>query len=417
VKAVNYSLHHINTSHAASIWSSQSYDKMANHSSTKLFEPFRIGTIELSHRIVMASMTRFRTNKDQVILPFVKDYYAQRASTPGTLLFSEAAVVSRLAGSITHMPEIWSDTQITAWKPVVDAVHAKGSYMFAQLVGNGRCAFAEERAKDGLDLIGPSAIAVGSSEGAGVVPNDGKNPIPREMTEVEIWQVINDFAQAAKNAVEICGFDGVEIHACNGHLVDQFIQDTSNQRTDAWGGSKEKRSRFAIEIAKAVIAAVGKDKVGFRFSPFSAYLSMRMADPLPQFIHLTKELKALEVAFIHLIEPRIAGDTFGSGVVNSDSTIPYMDAWGNERPIIVAGGYTAESAQKALAAGGMYEGRNVAIAFGRHYVSNPDLVFRVKNGVTLTPYDRATFYSVGSEKGYTDYEFSKDFTTEVCSQA
>jgi NADPH2 dehydrogenase len=388
---------------------------MANIGGIKLFNPIQIGTTDLSHRIVMASMTRFRTDEDQVILPFVKDYYAQRASIPGTLIFSEAAIVSRLAGSIPHMPEIWSSAQITAWKPVVDAVHAKGSYMFAQLVGNGRCAFPEERAKDGLDLIAPSAIPVGSGEGAGVVPTDGENPTPREMTEEEIWQVIDDFAQAAKNAVEVCGFDGVEINACNGHLVDQFIQDTSNQRTDAWGGSIEKRSRFAIEIAKAVIAVVGKDKVGFRFSPFSAYLSMRMASPLPQFTHLIKELKALGVAFIHLIEPRIAGDTFGSGVATSDSTIPYMDAWGNERPIIVAGGYTAESAQKVLAAGGLYEGRNVAIAFGRHYVSNPDLVFRVKNGVPLSPYDRPTFYTIGSEKGFTDYGFSEEFKAQVCN--
>jgi NADPH2 dehydrogenase len=387
---------------------------MANLSSTKLFDPLRIGTVDLSHRIVMAPLTRFRTNEDQVILPFVKDYYAQRACVPGTLILSEAAVVSRFAGSITHMPEIWSDAQINAWKGVADAVHAKRSYIFAQLVGNGRCAFPEERAKDGLDLIGPSAIAIGQSEGAGVVPTDGENPTPREMTEEEIWRVIDDFAQAAKNAVEICGFDGVEIHACNGHFVDQFIQDTSNKRTDAWGGSIEKRSRFAVELAKAVIAVVGKERVGFRFSPSSAYLSMRMADPVPQFTHLIKELSALEIAFIHLIEPRIAGDRFGTiETVSSDSSIPYMDAWGSERPIIVAGGYTGESAQEALAAGGVYEGRNVAIAFGRHYVSNPDLAFRVKYGVPLAPYDRPTFYTIGSEKGYTDYEFSEKFMAQL----
>jgi NADPH2 dehydrogenase len=389
---------------------------MANLSSTRLFDPLRIGTVDLSHRVVMASMTRYRTNEDQVILPFVKDYYAQRASIPGTLILSEAVIVSRLAGSIAHMPGVWSDAQVVAWKGVVDAVHAKGSYMFAQLVANGRCASPNERAKDGLDLIGPSAIAIGPSEGSGVVPTDGDNPTPREMTEEEIWGILNDFAQAAKNAVEICGFDGVEINACNGHLVDQFIQDNSNQRNDAWGGSIEKRSRFAIELAKAVIAAIGKERVGFRFSPFSTYLSMRMADPIPQFTHLIKELSALEVAFIHLIEPRIAGDTFGPvETVNSDSTIPYMDAWGSERPVIVAGGYTAESAQSALAAGGIYEGKNVVVAFGRHYVSNPDLPFRVKHGVPLAPYNRPTFYTIGSEKGYTDYEFSKEFRTQVCS--
>jgi NADPH2 dehydrogenase len=350
-------------------------------------------------------------------LPFVKDYYAQRASTPGTLLISEAAVVSRLAGSITHMPEIWSDAHINSWKEVVDAVHAKGSYMFLQIGGNGRAAFPSERGKDGLDLIAPSAIPIGNDpEGSGVVPTDGDNPVPREMTEEEIWQVIADIVQAAKNGVGKCGFDGVEIHACNGHMLDQFIQDNSNQRTDAWGGSIEKRSRFVIETAKAVIAAIGKEKVGFRFSPFSTYLSMRMADPIPQFTHLIKELGALSIGYVHLIETRIAGDS-DAATGQADSLIPFLDAWGNERPVIVAGGYSADSAREVLGPGGMYEGRKVAVAFGRHYVSNPDLVFRVKNGVPLAPYDRKTFYDIGSKEGYTDYAFSEEYNAQVCSQA
>lgn len=326
-------------------------------------------------------------------------------------------MASRLAGSITHMPEIWSDAQIAAWKEVVDTVHAKGCYMFLQTGGNGRAAFPSERVKDGLDLIGPSAIAIGADpEGSGVVLAGGESPTPRAMTEEEIWQIVADIAQAAKNGVEKCGFDGVEIHACNGHMLDQFIQDNSNRRTDAWGGSIEKRSRFVIEVAKAVIAAVGKEKVGFRFSPYSTYLSMRMADPIPQFTHLIKELSALGIAFIHLVEPRIAGDIVVE-TGHAYSLIPFLNAWGNERPVIVAGGYTAESALKAVSADGVYEGRKVAIAFGRHYVSNPDLVFRVKNGVPLAPYDRKTFYDIGSEKGYTDYEFSEEYRAQTCNQA
>jgi NADPH2 dehydrogenase len=311
------------------------------------------------------------------------------------------------------MPETWSKAQIAAWKEVVDAVHAKGSYMFLQIAGNGRAAFPAERAKDGLDLLGPSAISIGADpNGSGVVPTGDGNHIPREMTEEEIWQVIEDFATAAKKAVEKCGADGVEIHACNGHLVDQFIQDNSNRRTDAWGGSIEKRARFAIEVARAVIAAVGKDKVGFRFSPFSTYLSMRMADPIPQFTYLIKELSALDIAYIHLIESRVVGDTVVE-TSQSDSSIPFLDAWGTERPAIVAGGYSAESAREATSAGGIYEGRKVAIAFGRHYVSNPDLVFRVREGVPLAPYDRTTFYEVGAKKGYTDYEFSEEFRNQM----
>lgn len=313
------------------------------------------------------------------------------------------------------MPELWSDAHIAAWKEVVDGVHANGSYIFLQICGNGRVAFPSERAKDGLDLIGPSAIPITDPDGSGVFPADGEKPIPRAMTEEEIWQVIADFALAAKNGVEKCGFDGVEIHACNGNLLDQFIQDNSNRRTDAWGGSVEKRSRFVIEIAKAVIAAVGKNKVGIRFSPYSTYLSMRMDDPIPQFTYLIKELGTLRVAYIHLIEPRIAGDS-GVETNQSDSLIPFMDAWGRECPVIVAGGFSAESARSAFSTGGLYEGRKVAIAFGRHYVSNPDLVFRLRHGAPLEPYDRKTFYNIGSKEGYTDYEFSEEYKFQCSSQ-
>jgi NADPH2 dehydrogenase len=379
-----------------------------------LFEPLYVGSAKLSHRIVMAPLTRFRTDDDNVPLPFVADYYSQRASTPGTLIISEGAAVSRLAGSITHMPDFWSAAQISAWKEVVNAVHAQGSFMFLQILGNGRTASFVERTRDGLDLIGASAIPIPQKPGEGGIVSPGygqDHHVPREATEDEIWQIVDDFALAAKNAVEQAGFDGVEINACNGHMLDQFIQDTTNRRTDAWGGSVEKRSKLAIEIAKAVVAAVGKEKVGMRLSPWSEYLSMRMPDPVPQFSHLIGELREVGLAYIHLIEPRVAGDLVVE-TGRSESNIPFVDAWGTERPVVMAGGYSSESARKVLDIGGLYEGRNVAIAFGRHFVSNPDLVFRVKKGVALTPYDRKTFYSVGSKKGYTDYEFSEEFKAE-----
>ncbi|KAH7065818.1 hypothetical protein BKA63DRAFT_547041 [Paraphoma chrysanthemicola] len=371
---------------------------MAATENLALFEPLRIGNIYLSHRIVLAPLTRFRTDSDHVPSPFVKDYYTQRASTPGTLLISEAAVVSRLAGSITHMPELWSDAQIAAWKEIADAVHAKGSYIFLQLCANGRAAFPTERAKDGLDLIAPSAIPISVEKTQnGIVETSIESPVPRAMTEDEIWQVIRDFAQASANAVHKAGFDGVEIHAANGHMLDQFIQDKSNQRTDAWGGSIEKRSRFVLEIAKAVIAAVGKEKVGFRFSPWSTYLSMRMVDPIPQFTYLIRELSKLGIAFLHLVEPRISGDSTDEQG-GSESNMPLLEAWGDERPVIVAGGYTAESAKDTLGPGGLYDGRKAAVAFGRPY-----------NRVELAPYDRATFYKIGSKDGYIDYPFSREF--------
>jgi NADPH2 dehydrogenase len=152
-----------------------------------------------------------------------------------------------------------------------------------------------------------------------------------------------------------------------------------------------------------------------RLSPWSTYLSMRMENPVPQFEHVIGELRGIGIAYIHLIEPRVAGDLVVE-TGRSESNIPFLDAWGAEHPVIVAGGYSGESARKALDAGGMYEGRSVAIAFGRHFVSNPDLIFRVKNNVALAPYDRKTFYSVGSKKGYTDYEFSEGFKAEERKQ-
>ncbi|KAL5117568.1 hypothetical protein ACEQ8H_004461 [Pleosporales sp. CAS-2024a] len=230
---------------------------------------------------------------------FVKQYYAQRASNPGTLLSTEATTPSQLAGSITHMPEIWSDAHIAARKDVVDT----GSYMFLQIASNGRVAFLSERTKDGFDLFAPSAIAIGEDpSGSGVIPPGEVSLVPREMTDKET---------------------------------------TSNQRTDSWGGHIKNRSRFVIEIAKAVIAAVEKEKVGFRFSRWSTFLSMRMANPVPQYTYLIEELRALGISFIGLVEPRITGD--GDGPTDqADSLIPLLDAWGRDGPAILAGVYSSE---------------------------------------------------------------------------
>lgn len=291
------------------------------------------------------------------------------------------------------MPGIYSSAQIAAWKEVVDVVHAKGSFIFLQLLAIGRPALVAERKKDDLDVIAPSAIPV--SEGY---------TVPRAMSEDEIWKVIGDFAQGARNAVERAGFDGVEIHAANGHMVDQFTQDVSNQRTDAWGGSVEKRSRFAIEVAKAVSAAVGKERTGIRFSPWGTYLSMRMKDPLSQFSYLMKELSQLGLAHLHLVEPRVSGDV---DVETSDSNKPLVEAWNRERPVILAGGYNPDVANKAVQE--TYADRNVAISFGRYFISNPDLVYRIRKGIAFTPYDRSTFYDAENSKGYMDYKSSQEF--------
>lgn len=346
----------------------------------------------------MTPLTRYRAEDDHVPGLLAKTYYSQRASVPGTLIFTEATQISPRAGGLGNAPGVWTHAQISAWKEVVEGVHAKGSFIFAQLYAAGRIAQPGLAAKENFDIIGPSPIPVGGDAYA----------TPREMTEKEIWAFIADFAQAAKNAMEI-GFDGVEIHAAYGTLVDQFIQDTANQRTDAWGGSVEKRCRFAIEVIKATTKEIGKEHVGIRFSPWGTYLSMRMKDPIAQFGYLVKELSQLGLQHLHLVEPRVDG-IFDVETVDSNEVL--VDTWtsNSDAPVILAGGFTPDDAKRTVDE--KYKGSNVVISFGRYFISNPDLVYRVKNGITLTQYNREVFYKVKSPDGYADWPFSKQFLAE-----
>lgn len=256
----------------------------------------------------------------------------------------------------------------------------------------GRTAIADYAKEQGITIKSSSAIPHG--EGA---------PTPVEMTEEDIQQTIKDYAQAASNAIE-AGFDGVEIHGANGYLVDQFTQDTCNKRTDKWGGSIENRARFALEVSKAVTEAVGADKTGIRLSPYSSFQGMKMDDPIPQFSYLTKELKKLNLAYLHVVESRISGN---ATVETTDKIDFLVDIWANQSPVFVAGGFTAETAKRAIEE--EYKDKDIAVVFGRYFISNPDLPYKVKNGIEFTPYDRNTFYKAGSKDGYTDYPFSKDF--------
>jgi NADPH2 dehydrogenase len=226
------------------------------------------------------------------------------------------------------------------------------------------------------------------------------------LTEAEIKEYIGLYAQAAKNAVA-AGFDGVEIHGANGYLVDQFLQDVSNNRTDAWGGSVENRARFGIEVAKAVVAAVGAERTGIRMSPFSEFQGMRMADPRPQFSYFAQELKKLKLAYIHIVESRIAGN---ADVEQTDNVRFLVDVWDNQSPVLIAGGFRSASAQTTV--DDDYQGKNVAIVFGRYFITNPDLVFRLKEGIEFTPYDREKFYNK-EEDGYTTWTFSKEWEAQA----
>lgn len=362
---------------------------------SKLFQPLRVGKVELSNRIIMAPLTRFRADDAHVPLPFVEKYYAQRASVPGTLLITEATFIAPEAAGLGNVPGIWNADQIAAWKNVTNAVHKKGSFIYLQLWALGRAANAKNLEKEfGKKVVGASDIAF---EG-------GAKPTP--LTEEEIWQFVGLYKQAALNAIE-AGFDGVEIHGANGYLVDQFLQDVSNKRSDAWGGSVEKRARFGLEVAKAVIGAVGAERTGIRLSPYSEFQGMKMADPKPQFSYFAEELKKLELAYLHVVESRIAGNAD----VESTEKIDFLiDLWANQSPVFIAGGFKTDSAYRAVDE--EYKDKDIAVVFGRYFITNPDLVFRVKNRLEFTPYDRNKFYNKKQEDGYITWAFSKEFEAQ-----
>ncbi|RHZ71381.1 Chanoclavine-I aldehyde reductase fgaOx3 [Aspergillus turcosus] len=367
---------------------------------SKLFSPIQVGRMQLDHRLAMAPMTRFRVDDDHVPLPMVKEHYEQRAVVPGTLLITEATLVSPRAGGYANVPGIWTEAQIAGWRQVTDAVHAKGSYIYMQLWGLGRVADPEVLRKEGgFDLVSSSDV-----------PTDEKAPAPRALTEEEIHALIGEYAQAARNAIA-AGFDGVEIHGANGYLVDQFIQDTANKRTDAWGGSVEKRARFALEVLRAVVEAVGADRTGIRFSPWSPFQGMRMADPLPQFSYLARKTAEMKLAYVHLVESRISGNADNEATDQLDF---FLEVYGRASPVIIAGGYKADSAREAVDS--HYKDYDVVIGIGRPWTSNPDLPFKIKAGIPLRPYEREVFYAPKDPKGYIDYELSEEFkATQVAA--
>jgi NADPH2 dehydrogenase len=370
---------------------------MTAHASSKLFEPLQVGNITLKNRIAMAPLTRRRADSAHVPLPFVKEYYAQRAVVPGTLLVTEATFISPRGSGSPEVPGIWTREQITAWREVTAAVHARGSYIYLQLWCLGRTAKAEVLSQEfGLDVIG-----------AGDIPISEERSTPRPIGEEEIWELIGEYAQAARNAVDGAGFDGVEIHGANGYLVDQFIQDISNNRTDSWGGNIENRARFAFEVSKAVVQAIGKERTGIRLSPYGTASGMGMVNPIPQFSYVIQRLKELGLAYIHLVESRISGSV---DTANTGSLRPFLEIWDNQSPVLIAGGYDPETAKNAT--DDVYKDKEVVIVFGRYFISTPDLVYRLQKGLDLNKYDRSTFYKQGSPEGYTDYPYSAEFQAE-----
>ncbi|KAJ6550039.1 hypothetical protein B0H19DRAFT_1264901 [Mycena capillaripes] len=371
----------------------------------KLFTPIQVGPAALQHRVVLAPLTRCKASKAHVpYLPLVADYYSQRASKPGTLLITEATLIAAKAGGRAHIPGIWSAEQVEAWSSVADAVHAKGSFLFMQIRALGRAANQEQLQSE------DSAFSYVS---ASDVPLAGHSGFLRALTVPEIKEYVGLFAQAAKNAI-VAGCDGVEVHGANGYLIDQFLQDVSNKRTDEYGGSVENRARFALEVVDAVVAAVGAERTAIRFSPWSPFLAstlplislMGMPDPLPTFSYIISQLVSRYtpgLAYLHLVEPRISGNNTreAATIKTHESNDTLCQLWAG-RPLVRAGEFTRVGAIEAAEADG------VLVAFGRFYISNPDLPTRLEQDIPLTPFDRATFYIVGEDnpRGYTDHAFA-----------
>ncbi|KAK5110427.1 hypothetical protein LTR62_005778 [Meristemomyces frigidus] len=377
---------------------------------TRLFTPMRLGTATLKHRTVMAPLTRYRCDDNWIPLSMVKEYYLQRACVPGTLLITEATIVSPSHAGRLNVPGIWSAAQIAAWKEITDAVHAKGCQIWCQLWAQGRAGLvhalevAKEKAGGKGRLMSSSAVPL-TAEGS---------PMPTTMALGEIEETIEDYASAARNAIE-AGFDGCEIHGGNGYLPDQFLQTTCNKRLDRWGGSIENRSRFHLAVANAIVSAIGAERTAIRLSPWSDYLDMLMPVPetIATFTHVVAELAKLKLAYLSLIEARITGNDDTSVSAGQDVS-GFVKTWASvcpSSPVLISGGFSPKTAREAVDV--TYKDYDVGIVFGRHFVSNPDLVYRVQHGIPLERYDRGVFYTPGLKEGYINYAFSKQYLEEA----
>ena len=344
-----------------------------------LTSPAHIGTLSLKNHMVMAPLTRSRAGEGDAPTPAVVEYYRQRAGAG--LIITEGSQVSAQGKGYMRTPGIFTTEQIDGWKQVTDAVHAEGGRIFLQLWHVGRLSHSLVQLNNALP-VAPSAI---KADGEIYTPQ-GLKPyeLPRALTLDEIPGVIADFRQGAENAKQ-AGFDGVEIHGANGYLIDQFLRDGTNTRTDAYGGSAQNRARFLKEVVESVIDVFGASRVGVRLSPIFNYFSMSDSDPQATFNHAANMLSGYGLAYVHVVE-------LGAGAFDfSDLKRRFGGRY------IANGGYDAQRAEKALGSGAAD-----LVSFGTAFLANPDLVERFKQGAALNEADPATFYQ-GEERGYTDY--------------
>lgn len=360
---------------------------------TSLFAPLKVGDIEIPNRIVMAPLTRMRS-KQPGNIPWELNatYYAQRASAG--LIISEATQISQQGQGYPGTPGIHNQAQANGWKLVTEAVHKAHGKIFLQLWHVGRISHRSHQPEGALP-VAPSAI----KPSGGIYSSDWKEvafETPRALTIPEIKDIVADYRKGAELS-KTAGFDGVEVHGANGYLLDQFLQDGSNKRTDEYGGTIENRSKFLLEVVDEAISVWGKGRVGVRLSPYGTFNDMKDSDPVKLFTYVLHELNKRGIAYVHLIEPR------SSGAGSSDKNLAeapctaeiFRDAF--KGPLISAGGYDRADAIRVLETG-----LADAVAFGRLFISNPDLTERLKQDAPLNKYNRATFYG-GNENGYTDY--------------
>ena len=357
-----------------------------------LFSPISLGEIDLGHRVVMAPLTRLRsTVPGDIPNEMNLEYYTQRASLGG-LIITEATAIGIPARGYYGAPGIYTDDQVAGWKRIVDAVHAKGGRMVLQLWHVGRTSHVDMTG--GEAPIGPSEVPyVGKA-----YLKTGWHPVSpnRVLRKEEIPGLLEMYSSAAAKAKE-AGFDGVEVHSGNGYLLDQFLQDGSNKRTDEYGGSPENRARLLFEVLDSVLKVWPSNRVGVRISPSTSFNGMSDSDPTTLFRYVATELNRFSLAWLHIIEPRIAGNMEVGEGLQPVAARDLRRAFKGR--IIAAGGFDAVGAEDIIS-----EGDADLVAFGRFFIANPDLTRRFREELELNPYDRATFYG-GDAHGYTDYPF------------
>ena len=369
----------------------------------KLFTPVQLGSLNLKHRVVMAPLTRSRSEQPGGIPgDMMVRYYSDRASDGG-LIIGEATNISLTARGWYGAPGLYTDRQVEGWKRVVSAIHAKNGFVFAQLWHTGRSSHSDNQ--DGNTPVSASVDTSYWEDPNHLVsaPSGWVQPSPHRALDIsEIPGIVEDYRKAAARA-KTAGFDGVELHAGNGYLLDQFLQDGSNKRTDSYGGSIENRSRFLLEVVEAMTSVWGGDRVAVRIAPAGTWNHMRDSNPAVLFAYAAEQLNRFGLAYLHIIEPRVKGNVViheGQAPVASERLRKIFTG-----KIIAAGGFEPDSAESIVE-----KGDADAVTFGRYFVSNPDLPRRIREGLPLNPYDRDTFYTFDA-RGYTDYPFYNELVT------